>query len=359
MPSPEETKRAIAELREAITNVDRNLLASLEERARLSRKIHALTEGGPGTIDVDENVWLRALEEHATGALSSEGLRAIFRQVRAEARGIEQPVRVAYIGPEGAFGYHLAKSNFGAGAALTECATVLEALDEVVRGRAVYAAFPWESSVEGLVQSSIAALANTELFIVAGPQMRATFDFMTKSGQLTDVKRVYATAAAHAACELFLARELPKVAITDVRSPLVAAQLAHESPGGAAVLPEACGRDAELEVARANVGNIPDLSFRYAIAGNRPAVRSGKDVTCLLFRVADKPGSLFDVLRHFAERGLNLKKLQSMPTDGATAEYVFYIEVGGHQTDRAVVTALEEVKREARYLRVLGSFPVG
>jgi len=359
MPSPEETKRAIAELREAITNVDRTLLSSLEERARLSKKIHALSEGAPTTIDVDEHAWLGALEAQATGSLNGDSLRAIFRQIRAEARAIEQPVRVAYLGPEGGFGYHLAKHHFGAAAILTECSTVVEALDEVVRGRAVYAGFPWESSVEGLVQSSIAALASTELFIVGGPQMRATYDFLTKSGELQDVKRVYATAAAHAACELFLSRELPKVAVTDVRSPLIAAQLAHESPGGAAVVPEACGRDAELVVARSNVGNIPDLSFRYAITGDRPAMRSGRDITCLLFRVADKPGSLFDVLRHFAERGLNLKKLQSMPSDGATAEYVFYIEVGGHQTDRAVVTALEEVKREARYLRVLGSFPVG
>src|SRR5688572_15320909 len=287
MPSPEETKRAIAELREAITTVDRSLLSALEERARLSRQIHALSEGGPTTIDVDEHAWLAALEAQATGSLTGDGLRAIFRQIRAEARAIEQPVRVAYLGPEGGFGYHLAKHHFGAAAMLTECSTVAESLDEVVRGRTVYAAFPWESSVEGLVQSSIAALANTELFIVGGPQMRATFDFMTKSGDLTDVKRVYATAAAHAACELFLARELPKVAVTDVRSPLVAAQLAHESPGGAALLPEPCGGDAELVVARANVGNIPDLSFRYAIAGERPAMRSGHDITCLLFRVAD------------------------------------------------------------------------
>lgn len=359
MPSPEETRREIAELREAIQSVDRTLLTQLEERARLSRKVRALLEGGPTSIDVDENAWLRSLEASASGTLSLESLRAIFRQIRAEARSIEQPVRVAYLGPEGGFGYHMAKSHFGAGATLTECTTVADSLDEVARGRAVYATFPWESSVEGLVQSSIAALAKTELSIVAGPQSRATFDIMTQSGELSDVKRVYATAAAHAACELFLSRELPKVAVTDVRSPLIAAQLAHESPGGAAVVPEACGRDADLLVARSNVGDIPDLSLRYAIAAERPAMRSGRDVTCLMFRVTDKPGSLFDVLRHFAERGLNLKKLQSMPSDGATSDYVFYIEVGGHQTDRAVVTALEEVKRESRYLRVLGSFPVG
>ncbi len=358
MPSPEETKREIAELRAAIDEVDRGLLSSLEQRATLSRKIHALSEGSPTAIDVDEAAWLAALERESSGALSAESLRAIFQKIRAEARSLEQPVRVAYVGPEGGFAYQLARHHFGAGATLIECPTVVEALDEVTRGRAVYAAFPWESSVEGLVQSSIAALAQTDLFIVGGPQIRATYDVMTKSGELTDVKRVYATAAAHAACELFLGRELAKVGVTDVRSPLIAAQLAHENSGGAAIVPEACGRDADLLVARSNVGDVPDLSFRFAIAAARPAMRSGGDNTCLLFSVTDKPGSLFEVLRHFAERGLNLKKLQSMPSGGTAPEYVFYIEVGGHQTDRAVVTALEEIKRESRHLRVLGSFPV-
>jgi chorismate mutase / prephenate dehydratase len=86
-------------------------------------------------------------------------------------------------------------------------------------------------------------------------------------------------------------------------------------------------------------------------------MRSGHDTTCLLFSVDDSPGALFDVLRHFAERGINLKRLQSRPVHGAGWDYLFYVEVSGHITDRAVVTALEAVKRATKYLRVLGSFP--
>ena len=100
------------------------------------------------------------------------------------------------------------------------------------------------------------------------------------------------------------------------------------------------------------------MSFRYAIAGARPAIRSGKDTTCLLFSVDDSPGALFDVLRHFAERGVNLKKLQSRPVSGKGWDYVFYVEVSGHVTDRPLVTALEAVKRGTKYLKVLGSFPI-
>ncbi|MES1187500.1 MAG: ACT domain-containing protein, partial [Myxococcales bacterium] len=88
-----------------------------------------------------------------------------------------------------------------------------------------------------------------------------------------------------------------------------------------------------------------------------PASRSSADVTCLLFSLDDKPGSLFDILRHFAERGINLRRLHSRPAGREPWDYVFYVEIGGHATERGVITALEAVKKSTRYLRVLGSFP--
>jgi chorismate mutase/prephenate dehydratase len=80
-------------------------------------------------------------------------------------------------------------------------------------------------------------------------------------------------------------------------------------------------------------------------------------VTCLLFSVDDAPGSLFGVLRHFAEKGVNLRKLQSRPVAQGSWDYVFYVELSAHVTDRSVTTALESLKRTTKYLKVLGSCP--
>jgi chorismate mutase/prephenate dehydratase len=349
--------REVAELRERIALVDRELVERLDARARLSREIQARLEGQPAATDVSEREWLTELEAKSTKDVPAESLRAIFRQVRAEARALEQPMRVAYIGPEGGFGHLVAKGYFGANAVYVECATAPEVLDEVVRGRASFAVFPFESSVEGLVQASITALAQTDMVLVGERVAAASYQVMSRTGNLADVEKVYATAAAHAACERFLDRELPRVSVIDVRSPVVAAQMAHEDHGSAAIVPEACGRAAELEVMRENVGDASDLRYRYGIASLRPASRSGHDTTCLLFSIDDSPGALFDVLRHFAERGINLRKLQSRPVLAETWDYVFYVEVTGHVTDRPVVTALEAIKRSTRYLKVLGSFP--
>jgi chorismate mutase/prephenate dehydratase len=122
-------------------------------------------------------------------------------------------------------------------------------------------------------------------------------------------------------------------------------------------VPSWVGRAAGLSSRRANVGDEPDLKLRHANAAARPAMRTGNDVTCLLFSVDDAPGSLFGVLKNFAERGVNLRKLQSRPVPQGGWDYVFYVELSAHVTDRSVTTALEAIKRTAKYLKVLGSCP--
>jgi chorismate mutase/prephenate dehydratase len=318
--------------------------------------VHALLEDGAAQpLDPDAS-WRDALRA-SNGPLPQEGAEFIFHAIRAVAHRLEQPARVAYVGVEGGFGHAVARGYFGPGDSFIECATAGDALEEVERQRAAFAVLPWDSSVEGLAKSSIVALARTELVLCAGRESPATFHAMSLGVELSAVKKVYATASARAACDRFLHRELSKAAVIDVRSPYIAAQLAREDATGVAIVPEACGRSVGLEAASLNVGDEPDMRVRYGIVGARPAPRTEHERTCLLFTVEDKPGALFSMLRHFAERQLNLKKLQTMRSNAKGTENLFYVEVEGHATDRAVVTALEEIKSSAEYLRVLGSLP--
>jgi len=352
-----ETRRSTAELRTEIARLDREILERLEARARASKEIRARSESDPTPADVTDREALLALTNAATGDLPSESLHAIFSAIRASARAIEQTPRVAYLGPEGGFCHVLARAHFGAGGQFIECPSVREALEEVSRGRAACAVFPFESSGDGLVQTSVTALTDTELVIVGARTQPTMFQLMSRAAALTDLEKVYTTPAGHAACQRFLDSELPRVSVIDVRSMKLAAELAQEDGASAALLPEPTGREEALQVLRENVGDVSEFKMRYAIAAPRPASRSGADVTCLLFSIDDKPGSLFDILRHFAERGINLRRLHSRPAGREPWDYVFYVEIGGHATERSVITALEAVKKSTRYLRVLGSFP--
>lgn len=351
-----EPRRSTAELRKEIARLDREILERLEARARTSKEIRARGESEPAADTTDRDA-LGALAAAASGDLPSEDLSAIFLAIRAAGRALEQAPRVAYLGPEGGFCHVLARAQYGASGQFVECPSVREALEEVSRGRAAYAVFPFESSDDGLVQTSVTALTDTDLVIVGARTLPVTFQLMGRAQSLTDLEKVYTTPLGHAECQRFLDSDLPRVSVIDVRSMKVAAELAQEDASSAAIVPGATGREHALEVLRDNVGDSPDIKMRYAVAAPRPASRSGADVTCLLFSIDDKPGSLFDILRHFAERGINLRRLHSRPAGREPWDYVFYVEISGHATERSVITALEAVKKSTRYLRVLGSFP--
>jgi chorismate mutase/prephenate dehydratase len=303
-----------------------------------------------------EREQMAMLEQMAGDELPIEVMRSVFREIHAATSSLERPARVAYVGPEGGFCHLAAQLHFGAGAtfAIVDAAEV--AIDEVRRKRADFAVFPFESSTEGPLAASVGALSASELALSAKIEVAARLSLMNKSGPGAEIQKVYAHAADRIASQRCLA-ELPGAVVIEARSPAAACQMCLEDPTGAAIVPQATGERAGLAVVQLNVSDRADQRVRYGLASARPSQRSGTDTTGLLFAVNDEPGALFDVLKHFAERGINLKTIQTQPMSGEDWNRLFYIEVSGHVTDRAVITALEEIKRQAKLLKVLGSFP--
>jgi len=262
-------RRDHSELRDQLAEIDRAILERLDARARVSRTLAAGAEPLP---DVGEREWLEALVRAGSGEMPPESVRAIFGQIRAAARALERPTAIAYVGPEGAFCHEAALAHFGASARFVPTPGIVEALEEVVRGRVSVAVFPFESSVDGLVQPSVTALAETDLMLVGERVLSASYDLMAKGSDLGAIEHVYATPLGQAACQRFLDAELPRASVIDVRSPLVAAELARDEPNAAALVTERVGRAATLETVRGNVGDEPDLKLRYGFARARSRV---------------------------------------------------------------------------------------
>lgn len=344
--------------------LEQELVRLLDARAEVAQRLRALTEGEEAFGELDEAAWLRGLERASQGHLPLQSLRAILREVRAALRGIELPGRIAYIGPPGGLCHQMVRRHFGADSSTLECSTVAEALDAVARDRAAIAAIPLESSADGLAQASVSALARSDLVMVGERSLSITFDLVSAEARVEDLERVYVTSRGRAECRSYLASRLPDVEVIEMGSPLECIEAAAQDPRGGAVLLDDRARESSLGVLERNVGDVPDAFVRFALVATRPAKRSEWNRTCLLFSVQDEPGSLFEVLRHFAERGLNLGRVQSRPVSQAALlrgkgwDYAFYVEVDGHETDRSMVAALDRVRRSTKYLRVLGSYPV-
>jgi chorismate mutase / prephenate dehydratase len=352
---PERSRRT-AEARARLAEIDRRLVAVLNERA------HALREhGGAPDLEIEtpEAAWLDKLLLVSSGEVSEASMKSLLRHVRAESRTLAQPIRVAYLGPEGGFSHQAAREHFGDGTHFIEAPSPVDLFEEVQRERAHHVVFPFESSVDGLLQANVSALAATDLVLTAQIELVTRYDLVGRAAAGPEIQTVYATASALAACERLLARALANARVEDVRSAVLAARRAADDPEGAAIVPEIVGQSSVLRVLQTNVADAPNARVRFAVGGRRPASRTGRDATCLLFAVSDQPGALYAVLRHFAERDVNLRRMQARPATGEGFDYVFFVEVEGHVTDRPLVTALEGVKKATRYLRLLGSFPVG
>ena len=349
-------RREVEDLRQEISKVDAQLLAALERRAKLSRKVGEVRKSLASPITLPDRAQIEAIVAKATGEVPPEALREIFREIVATCFSLETPVVVSFCGLEGAFAHAAARSRFGVAAEYTPCDTVAAALDEVTRQRATYAVVPYETRTDGLIQATIAALTPSDLKIVACFETVVNLQLASKAGSIAEIEKAYASAKDRAHCQRFLANELPGAQVLDVKTPMGACQLAAADPRSAALAHESIAAQYSLEVVKRNVRDEGEERVRYAIVGTRPSSRSGGDLTAIVFAVSDSPGALHEMLKQFAERGVNLTKIQSRPTPTETWQYLFFIEVQGHATDRPIVGAIEEVRKHSKFFKVLGSY---
>lgn len=345
-------------LKRQLAEIDQEILRNVERRARVAQDLLKVRKGTSRYAPLADGPHLEALERSVTPPFPASAVRPIFTAIDAACRPFEIAPRVAFIGAEGGFGWAAARDHFGSGAELVRVESPSAAIEEVARSRAEFAVVPYESLKDGPIFPTIQAIGDADLKVVGERHLPQVLVLMNATGNPADVEKIYVSPQDHVACVHYIESNHPRALVLDVRSPIMAWELASENHGSAAIVPRGCVAATDLRVARENIGDEGELQMRYAIVSRLPAPRSGCDATALLFGVHDRPGALHDILQHFKEKNCNLRRIQSRPAPGQGWEYVFYVEVTGHVTDRALVAALEGVKREAKTLKIIGSFPL-
>lgn len=264
-------KREVEKLRHEIAQIDEQLVVTLEKRARAARSIGELVKGEPPTLPLRERAVLEALIAKSKGDMAPEALRAIFREIQAACVGLELTVRVAVLGPEGGAGHTAAREQFGLSVTCIMTSSAEEALDAVVRQRAEFAMLPYETSMDGPVLATVMALTERDLKVGLVREVAPTLHLFNRSGRLHEVGKVYATAADRALAERSLAELGQQVTVLDVKSPLMACELAAGDSSAAALASEAAGALLALEVARRSMLDESHGRVRYAVVGPRPS----------------------------------------------------------------------------------------
>jgi chorismate mutase / prephenate dehydratase len=344
------SERSIKSLRSQIDALDDELLGLLERRRGLAREVGRLKECSPAYRPERESEILRRMPDHA---------RAMFREVISACRAVEQEIRVAYLGPQGTFSEQAVRQHFGQGVAAEPAPTIDEAFRSAESGASQFAVAPAENSTDGAVGRTLDLLLTTPLRICGEIDLRVKQNLLTRMKSLKEVRKVYSHAQSLAQCNGWLGQHLPKAERIPVGSNAEAARRAAKEKGAAAIAGEAAAALYKLKVMAAGIEDDPNNTTRFLVLGNVDAAPTGKDRTSLVMSAENKPGAVHALLSPIAANGVSMSRIESRPAKARSArwEYVFFIDLEGHQNDARVAAAIAELKQRAPFLKVLGSYP--
>jgi chorismate mutase/prephenate dehydratase len=348
----------IGKLRREIDDIDDELLELVNRRAGVAQRIGHAKKGAPVYRPEREAAILRRLSSMQS-ILPKERIAGIFREVISACRGLEQPMRVSYLGPEGTFSEQALRKHFGSGVEALAAPSVDEAFRRCESGAAHFTVVPVENSTEGVVGRTLDLLLATPLRICGEVELRIQQNLLCR-GALKAVKKVYSHSQSLAQCNGWLGQNLPGAQRIAVASNAEAAQRAAKEKAAAAIAGEAAGARYGLKVLARGIEDAPNNTTRFLVLGTMGAEPTGKDRTSLVMSADNKPGAVHALLTPLAEHKVSMTRIESRPARSRSAlwEYLFFIDVEGHEKDAAVAAAIASLKQKAPYLKVLGSYPV-
>jgi len=351
----------IDKLRGEIDGVDAELLALLQRRARLAQRIGTLKGGAPAYRPERESAILRRVAAQAGAPLAAEAATRVFREIISACRGLEEDLRVAYLGPEGTFSEQAVRKHFGGAVQAGPAATIDEVFRRCETGAAQFAVVPAENSTEGAIGRTLDLLVSTPLRICGEVELRVQQNLMARAADLRAVRRVYSHAQSLAQCNGWLNQNLPAAERVPVASNAEAARRAAEETDAAAIAGEAAAARYGLELLARSIEDEPNNTTRFLVLGQLDPGPTGRDRTSLVMSAENKPGAVHALLSPLAQNRVSMTRIESRPSRAmrsALWEYLFFIDVEGHQKDERVAKAIESLKGKTSFLKILGSYPV-
>ena len=348
----------LKKLRVDIDRIDDELAAALNRRAELAKRIGELKGGTAAYRPERETEILRRISQKP-GVLGAERLAAVFREVISACRGLEEAIRVSYLGPEGTYSEQAVRKHFGHAVEAVAEGSVDDAFRRCESGGAQFTVVPVENSTEGAVGRTLDLLLLTPLRICAEIELRVQQNLLSGERDLSSIRKIYSHAQSLAQCNGWLRKNLPQAERIPVASNAEAALRASKEEGAAALAGEAAGVRYGLNALARSVEDDPTNTTRFLVLGRLDPEPTGRDRTSLVVSAENKPGAVHALLSPLAEHNVSMSRIESRPSRARSSlwEYMFFIDVEGHQKDERVAKALASLKSKAPLLKVLGSYP--
>lgn len=350
----------IDELRAEIDRIDEQIVTLIKQRMKCVHGVGEIKKDEHAHIFVPEREsrLISKILQHNNGELPENGLKSIYRQIISMSLSLEGGVRAGYLGPPGTWSHQAAQSRFGDSVELLPYPSFSQIFRAVEVGEINYGVIPIENSTDGRISQAIDLLGSTELRICAQIHLNVRNCLMANI-ERTAIRKIYSHSQVLGQCREWLLKNFPKAELISTASTTVAARLAYnESANGAAALGSPLAAEYNgLQVLETNIQDKAGNTTRFAIIGNQVTAPSGQDRSTICFGVPHTAGSLVDVLSVFKDHGINIYGMDSRPTRDTAWEYLFYIDVEGHEQTYPLRNCIDILKKRTPMFKVLGSYP--
>ncbi len=351
---------SLKDLRGTVDEIDAKIVKLIIERIRIAEEIGKKKEesGKPIEDRERENVVLENVKGIAREeGVSQKDIENIYQQIVTACRGI-QGIEVAFQGEIGAYSEEASFRFWGSSVQTKPCESLDDVFKIVQQGEVPFGIVPVENSLAGSIGQTYDLLLNSNLAVSGEIELRVAHCLIAnQEAQLESIKRVYSHPQALTQCQVFLKHlGFELIPTYDTAGSVKLIKEKGITDGGAI----ASARAAEvygMKVIATEIADNPNNFTRFFVLSKQDSPPSGNDKTSVVFSVKHKPGALYDSIKRFAARNINLTKIESRPTKQTPWEYNFYLDFEGHREDPMVREVLEGLEKTSLFIKVLGSYP--
>ncbi len=353
--------KKLASVRAQINALDSEIQQLISARAKLAFQV-AQSKGAQTSAvgyyrPEREAQVLRAVLERNEGPLSDSEMLRLFREIMSACLAQQEPMKIAYLGPEGTFTQQAVHRHFGHSVLATGQATIEHVFEQVQGEEADFGVVPIENSTQGVVTHTLDRFIEADLKICGEVELPIHHNLLTHSQSLSTLDRVYAHQQSFSQCKAWLQRNLPGVELIAVSSNAEAARRVRSAPEAAAIAGLSAAEVYGLPALFTDIEDQKDNTTRFLVIGRELFAPSGNDKSTLLLAGDEGPGLLHALLAPLAASGINMTRIESRPSPGGKWEYVFFIDVDGHAAEEPLASALATMNRLGGKCRLLGSYP--
>ena len=351
---------SIHDSRKMIDDIDARIIELLSQRLKISDEIGREKKESKRPIEDkqrEEQVLKNARELAKKEGLNPEDVERIYKLVIKASKNI-QGMEVAFQGEPGAYSQEAAMGFFGPSVETGPFDTLEEVFAAVQEGTLPYGIIPVENSQVGSISRSYDLLLDSDVMVRGETQIKVSHCLIANKGAtLESVKKVYSHPQALGQCQGFLKRMGYEVIPSYDTAGSVKLIKEQKIQDGAAIASATAAQIYDMKILANEIEDNPNNTTRFFILSGKDSPPTGNDKTSVVFLLQHKPGTLYEVIRIFADRNINLTKIESRPTRQKPWEYNFYLDFEGHRKDANVQDALEALKEHSTFLKVLGSYP--